>query len=200
MTSPDPYGGFGQFNAYDPATLSRISGAIDAGAQARAYEFAQKYKLDKASLDQSWKIAMLQSGDRRAAIEQAREDSRGRLEQARQEMERIGIPKVQIEQFLAQANTEIARGALQAKQYTYQADVASNQGQWQQARNEMLQLGTPKLLMDRFVAESNAAIQRGELGLKADEMRQIGIPDSLTRRYSAEAQAAYQQGQLGLTA
>src|SRR5262245_6740047 len=175
MTSPDPYGGFGQFNAYDPATLGRLQGAIDAGAKARAYEFAQKYKLDKAQLDQSWKIAQLQSGDRRAAIEQAREEARGRLEQARAEMERIGIPRVQIDQFLAQANTEIARGELAAKQYMYQGDVAYKQGQLQQQRDEMLQLGIPKVMIDRFVAESTAAIQRGELGLKQDELRAIGI-------------------------
>jgi hypothetical protein len=188
------------YNPYDPGAASRLAGMYEAGTQARAREIANKYKIDRATLEQQYKIALMQSGNQREAIEATREYQRGQLEQARQEMLQVSIPKVQIDQFLAQANTEIARGELQAKQYAAQGDVAYKQGLLQQQRDEMLQLGIPKLMVDRFVAESNAAIQRGELGLKRDEMLQMGIPDMLTRRYSAEAQAAYQQGQLGLTA
>jgi hypothetical protein len=202
----------------DPEALARLTGMYDAAGSARAKEIANKYKIDRASLEQQYKIALMESGDRRAAIEATREYQRGQLEQARQEMLQVSIPKVQIDQFLAQANTEIARGELQAKQYMYQGDVAYKQGTLQQARDEMLQMGIPKVLIDQFVAQSNAAYQRGELGLKREEMERLGIPKMLTDRYSAEAQAAYQQatartgqygaeaqaayqqGQLGLTA
>jgi len=186
--------------AIDPSQLAALTGMYENAGALQAKQVAQKYKLDKASLDQQMKIALMESGDKRAAIEATREYQRGQLEQARQELERLGIPKLQLDQFVAQSNQQIALGELQVKQYLAQSDTAYKQGTLQQARDEMLQIGIPKVMVDRYVAEANAAYQRGELGLKADEMRAIGIPDMLTRRYSAEAQSAYQQGQLGLTA
>jgi len=196
-----------QYNPYfsgsvpsDQEAADRLARMYEAGTQAKMKELQDRYKLGKAQIDGSYREALLRSGDTRAGIEEAREYHRGQLEQARQEMLQLGIPKLQIDQFLAAANTEIARGELQYKQYAAQGDVAYKQGVLQQARDEMLQMGIPKVMVDRFVAESNAAYQRGELGLKREEMERIGIPKMLTDRYSAEAQSAYQQGQLGLTA
>lgn len=186
------------YNPYDPGALERLTGMYRDQGALQAQQIAQRYRLDKASLAQDMRIASLNSGDRRAAIEQAREDSRGRLEQARQEMLQMGIPRLQLDQFVAQGNQAIAEGELQVRQYAAQGDVAYKQGQLQQQRDEMLQMGIPRLQVDRFVAESNAAIAQGQLGLSRDQMLQIGIPEMLTNRYSAEAQAAYQQGQLGL--
>ncbi len=191
---------YNPYNPYDPGTLSDLAGAYRNAGDIQLKEIEQRYALGKAQIANSYKEALLRSGDQRRAIEEAREYHRGQLEQARAEMERIGIPKVQIDQFLAQANTEIARGELATKQYAAQGDVAYKQGVLQQQRDEMLQLGIPKLMVDRFVALSNQAIAQGKLGLDAYEMQAIGIPKMLTDRYSGEAQAAYQRGQLGLTA
>lgn len=206
------------YNPYDPQSLDALTGMYESAGALQAKQIAQKYKIDQQSLANQMKIAAMESGDRRAQIEATREYQRGQLEQARQEMLQIGIPKVQVDQFTAQANAAIAAGELQTKQYLAQSQNAAAMGQLQQARDEMQQVGIPQMLINRFTAESQAAIEQGKLGLSRDEMLQIGIPDMLTRRYSAEAQSAYQQaeaatgrygaeaqaayqrGQLGLTA
>jgi hypothetical protein len=210
-----------QYNPYfsgsvpsDPAALARLTGMYESGTQARALEIKNQFKLGREQLANQYKIALLQSGDQRAQIEATREYQRGQLEHARQELERLNIPQMEINKFVAESNAEIAKGELSVKQMLAQgqlgdwlsqargreADAAYKQGVLQQQRDEMLQMGIPKVMVDRFVAESQAAFQRGELGLRQEEMERIGIPKMLTDRYSAEAQAAYQQGQLGLTA
>lgn len=188
------------YNPYDPQSLDALTGMYESAGALQAQQIAQKYKIDKQSLANQMKIAAMESGDRQAQIEATREYQRGQLEQARQELERLKIPQMQIDQFTAQANQAIAAGELQTKQYVAQSQNAYQMGQLQNQRDEMLQVGIPKMLVDRFTAESQAAIEQGKLGLDRDQMLQIGIPDMLTRRYSAEAQSAYQQGQLGLQA
>jgi hypothetical protein len=155
----------------DPGQLAALTGMYENAGSLQAKQIAQKYKIDKASLANQMKIAMMESGDRRASIEATREYQRGQLEQARAEMERIGIPQMEINRFVATNNAEIAKGELAVKQQLAQGqlgDYASQdryrQGQLQQQRDEMLQMGIPKVMVDRFTAESNAAYQRGQLG------------------------------------
>lgn len=210
-----------QYNPYfsgsvpnDPAAADRLTRMYESGTQARLREIEDRMKLGKAQIAGSYREALLRSGDARLGIEEAREYHRGQLEQARQEMERLNIPDMEIRRFVAEHNYEIAKGELEYKKdlaqaqigdyasqdRARQADAAYKMGVLQQARDEMLQMGIPKMLVDRYVAETTAAYQQGQLGLTRDQMEQIGIPAMLTDRYSAEAQAAYQQGQLGLTA
>lgn len=97
------------------AQMAALSGMYENAGALQLQEIEQRYKLGKAQIAGSYKIAQLESKDKRAGIEETREYHRGTLEQARQEMERIGIPEMEIKRFVADKNYEIAQGELAYK-------------------------------------------------------------------------------------
>lgn len=73
------------------------------------------YKLGKEDINARMKIAGMESGDRRAALEVEREKIREEIKLAREEMERVNIPRVEIERFNAETTRETARSELAYK-------------------------------------------------------------------------------------
>lgn len=85
-------------------------------------QIKKTYKLGQDQLSNAYKIASMQSGNTRAQIEAVRDAAREQTALAREEMERVGIPRVEIERFTAETNREIARGELTYKNAALEED------------------------------------------------------------------------------
>lgn len=82
----------------------------------------KEYKLGREDIENRFRIASMESGDRRARIEFEREAMREELALAREEMERIGIPTLELEREIAATNREIALGELAYKNATLEEE------------------------------------------------------------------------------
>jgi hypothetical protein len=86
-------------------------------------EIQNRYNLGKAQLSNAMKIAQMDSRDKRYGIETQRDIAREQIAQARLEMERIGIPRVEIERFVAEKNYEIAQIEIALKREVAEAEL-----------------------------------------------------------------------------
>lgn len=97
------------------AQMAALTGMYENAGSLQKREIEQRYKLGKDQISNSYKIAQMESKDRRAGIEATREYQRGQLAQAIAEMERVDIPRMEIERYAAEKNYEIAQGELTYK-------------------------------------------------------------------------------------
>jgi hypothetical protein len=86
-------------------------------------QIENQYSLGKAQLSNALKIAQMDSKDKRYGIETQRDIAREQIAQARLEMEKIGIPRVEIERFVAEKNYEIAQIELALKREVAEAEL-----------------------------------------------------------------------------
>jgi hypothetical protein len=109
--------------------LAGLSGMFDSAGALQAKDIANKYKLGTAQIKNSYKIAQMESKDRRAAIEAETQMNRDRIAQARAEMEQIGIPQMLINKFVAEKNAEIAQEDLDLKKLVAAQDYGLKVGE-----------------------------------------------------------------------
>jgi hypothetical protein len=103
----------------DPDDLGE---AVEQRGEIELERIRKTYRLGQDDLKNRYQIASMESGDRRANIEMERERARADVELAREEMERIGIPSMEIDRFIALANKEIALGELSYKREALEED------------------------------------------------------------------------------
>lgn len=96
----------------DPVSQAALERMFESTGALQLREIEDRYKLGKAQLQNTFKIAAMDSRDRRAALEATREDSRARIALAREELERLGIPRLELDRWTAEKNYEIAREEL----------------------------------------------------------------------------------------
>src|SRR5262245_32618362 len=124
MTSPYATSAY-QMSPEDRAALERM---YENAGRLQLREIEERYGLGRAQLDQAWKIAGLESGDRRYGIETQREIALAQIAQAREEMLRIGIPRVEIERWIAEKNYEIADRELGFKREQWEDQLGLQRG------------------------------------------------------------------------
>ncbi|HEX6786964.1 MAG TPA: hypothetical protein VF076_07185 [Acidimicrobiales bacterium] len=115
----DPYGGYPT-----PQTEQAIGNAADMAIK----EFEAKYKLGNAQLSNAFKIAQLQSGTSRYATDATREVGLANIEQARQEMLQIGIPKLALDKWVAEKQQALAESELTFKKDQWAQQFGLQQG------------------------------------------------------------------------
>lgn len=112
----------------NPSDLAALSGMYENAGALQKQEIEQRYKLGKAQIAANMKIAQMESKDKRYGIEAVREVGLKNIEQARLEMERIGIPEMEIKRFVAEKTYEVALAELALKR---EVDVAGLTGMYE---------------------------------------------------------------------
>jgi hypothetical protein len=107
-----------------PEQQTALSGMYDSAGALQLKQIEQSYSLGQDQIKNSFKIAQMNSKNQQAATEATREYQRGQLAQAREQMEKIGIPQVEIQRYVAEKNYEIAKEELGIKHQNYALDVA----------------------------------------------------------------------------
>lgn len=160
MSSPYDLSGGAMSQAQSDAMMAAYQRQADANAQ----QLAQQYKLGKADIDARLKIAAQSSKDSRYNVDAQRDTERERIEQARQEMLNIGIPQVEINRFVAEANKALAESELSLKRDIFLADTQQKQAQLQLDREQMERVGIPQMEINRYIAEKSAELDRLTFG------------------------------------
>jgi len=148
------------------ADMAALQGMYDSAGALQAKQISQQYKLGKADLAARLKIASQSSKDTRYGIDAERDTAREQIEQARQEMERIGIPDMEIRRFVAETTAELARQELDLKREQFLAESGLARDQLNKDIREMEEIGIPRVQIERYVAEKQAAIAEQEQALK----------------------------------
>jgi hypothetical protein len=165
----------------------------DSAGALQAKQIGNQYKLGKEEIKARLKIASQSSKDTRFGIEQERDAARERVEQARAEMERIGIPDMEIRRFVAESTAEIARQELGLKREIFLAESGLARDQLAKDIREMEEIGIPRVEIERYAAEKAAELGQLEYGLKRDafveQQRQYGIDFAEARRQFDTAHA-----------
>jgi hypothetical protein len=168
---------------YDQDALARM---YNNAGKLEKQKIEQTYKLGKEEIKARLKIASQSSKDTRFGIEQERDAARERVEQARQEMLRIGIPQMEINRFVAESTAEIARQELGLRREIFLAESGLARDQLAKDIREMEQIGIPRVEIERYAAEKQAELGQLEYTLKRDafveEQRQYGIDFEEARR------------------
>jgi len=120
---PDQGYGSGYGSSMTSEQQDLLQQMYDAGNGIKLKELEQQFQLGQDQINNSYKEALLRSGDTRAATEEAREYHRGQLAQMKDEMERIGIPDMLIRKYTAEKNYEIASGELGLKRDMFAQSV-----------------------------------------------------------------------------
>lgn len=115
--------------AISASDMAGLSGMFDSAGALQAKDIANKYKLGTATLKNNYKIAQLESKDRRKAIEAETLMNRERIAQARAEMEQIGIPQMLINKFVAEKTAEIAQQDMDLKKEVAAQDYGLKVGE-----------------------------------------------------------------------
>ena len=124
-----------------PEQIAQWGKAYEAGGEIAKQQIANQYKMTTAQIAGNYKIALLQNGISQQTVEQTREYQRGLLAQAAAEMEKVSIPQVQIQKFVAETNAEIAKGELAVKQGLAQLEQQKfglSQQQFAEAQQEFV--------------------------------------------------------------
>jgi FtsZ-binding cell division protein ZapB len=192
--------------AIDPSQMSALASMYENAGALQAQQIGNAYKLGNAQIKNAYKIAQMESKDRRFATEVTREWYRGQLEQARQEMERIGIPQMEINKFVAEKNYEIALNELQykrealaqegeqfGKQYQldvakYGSELASQPDRYFQARRFQA-LDAPRLL------GQDTSAMLAPNGAPMPQIQTMGALMAGQDPYAAQNRYALQEGQ-----
>lgn len=146
---------------YDSDALARM---YDSAGALQAKQIGNQYKLGKEEIKARLKIAAQSSKDTRYGIEMERDAARERVEQARAEMERIGIPQMEINRFVAESNAEIAKAELGLKREIFLEESGLKRAQLAKDVREMEEVGIPRVDIERYVAQSQATGYVPQLG------------------------------------
>jgi hypothetical protein len=168
---------------YDQDALARM---YNSAGKLQATQIKNQYKLGKDEIKARLKIASQSSKDTRYGIEQERDAARERVAQMREEMERIGIPQMEINRFVAESTAYIAREELGLKREIFLAESGLARDQLAKDIREMEEIGIPRVEIERYAAEKQAELGQLEYTLKRDafveEQRQFGVNFEEARR------------------
>jgi hypothetical protein len=176
----------------DAAQMAALAGMYENAGALQQREIENRYKLGRDQIANAYKIAKMESGDRRAALEATREYQRGQLEMARRELEELGIPRVQIERYVAEKNYEIAQGELAYKREALAEDIRQYEktyGLQEGALTGYLN-GLPTLAREQWMA-SHGLAEAGVTGYYGEkptlEREQMGLEEAeRQRRYALD--------------
>lgn len=112
----------------NPSDLAALTSMYENAGALQLKELEQKYNLGKSQIANAMKIAQMESKDKRYGIEAVREVGLANIAQMKLEMEKIGIPRVEIEKYVAEKNYEIAAAELALKR---EVDIAGLTGEYE---------------------------------------------------------------------
>ena len=109
--------------------MSALAGMYESAGALQAKKIGNDYKLGKEEIAARLKIAGMQSKDTRYGIEMERQTAIENLALAREEMERIGIPEMEIKRYVAEKTYEIAQAEMDVKRQALSGWIPGAEGQ-----------------------------------------------------------------------
>lgn len=165
--------------------LEALSGMFENSGALQLKQIENQYGLGKAQLKNQWKIAQLQSGTQRYGIDTQREIAMANIAQARDELERLGIPKLELDRWVAQKQQELAESELEFKRDQWAQQFGLQQGELTGVYNGQQTLAGQQQQFQQGIEQGQlTGTYRGQQTLPYQQF--LAQQEELARRYGLD--------------